>query len=104
MKSRFDAERDSLWKGGLAQLAVLLRKAPARVSTSLLRFDPAIARRDRRGQRIDQRACDRRHVLHRLRKCLGIGQRGLFEATQLPHKLQRRGADLLVSRRWLKVK
>ena len=50
MKSRFDAERDSLWKGGLAQLAVLLRKAPARVSTSLLRFDPAIARRDSRGQ------------------------------------------------------
>src|SRR6516165_222713 len=104
MKSRFDGECDSLWKGGLAQLAVLLPKAPARLSTSLLRFDPAIARRDSRGQRIDQRACDRRHVLHRLRKCLGVGQRGLVVATQLPHKLQGCRSDLLVRRRWLKVK
>jgi hypothetical protein len=80
-----------------------LIKASARVSACLLRFDPAIARWGGRGQRIDQRARDRRHVLDRPSKSRGVGLRRLVEAAQLPHELQRRRADLLVRRRGLKV-
>src|SRR5262245_31690571 len=79
------------------------RKPCARSLFRLHRLDLAIARRPRSLKRRDQPACRLRDLVDGTIKGGRVGLRGLGEAAQLAHELQRRGADLVLGRGRLEV-
>src|SRR5262249_11530725 len=66
-------------------------------------LDGAIAERRRRDQRVDEAPRDGRDLFDAVVEHLLVQLRRRVHAGELPHELQRRRADLLVSRRRLKI-
>src|SRR5689334_5663016 len=66
-------------------------------------LDLAVARRRLRLERENELARHFRHVFDRPVESGLIGFRGAIEARELAHELQRRGADLVLTRRRLEI-